>query len=217
MTIWTHNTLAFHGCEQSIDAVLKAFASDSPFQKFMPEPVWCTVPNAQGELPIEKFSVSGSALQWSNGEIDNRWLAWRSENWGAKWEPSQIVIEANQVTFLTALQPPRAALTRISRLFPRLRLTLKYETLGHFGYGVIVASNGDIKTTMYDPDNDPLYLELEQRYDQLIDKLAIQGIDFRIDSLPEPTRSRLDSISKQQHDQIKNSLNSLFRSLCFNS
>ena len=108
----------------------------------------------------------------------HRWLGWRIENWGTKWEPSQILIEANQITFLTALQPPQAALARISRLFPRLRLTLNYETQGHFGYGVIAASDGHVKTSMYDPDKDSLYLELEKCYDQLVYKLAEQGIDF---------------------------------------
>ena len=125
------------------------------FGHFIPEPDWTKVPlteNTQkeysfskprgeiGECPKliineEKPFLSGHRFP-STGELDDRWYAWRCQNWGTKWDAYSMEIDDSdmphgfEVTFETAWSPPEEVCNAIRDQFDDLSISWFYDEPG---------------------------------------------------------------------------------------
>ena len=72
------------------------------------------------------------ALQEKYGACD--WYAWANENWGTKWQPNEIELDAETdylvYRFDTAWGPPEGIWGAILGQFPKLRVTWFYDEPG---------------------------------------------------------------------------------------
>ena len=133
-------------CQEPIDTV---------FGSFVPEPDWSTIPLNEesiqeysfskprgeiGECPKliineEKPFLSGHRFP-STGELDDRWYAWRCQNWGTKWDAYSLEIDDSdlphgfQVTFDTAWSPPEEICYAIREQFDDLSVSWFYDEPG---------------------------------------------------------------------------------------
>ena len=125
------------------------------FGHFIPEPDWTKVPlteNTQkeysfskprgeiGECPKliineDKPFLSGHRFP-STGELDDRWYAWRCQNWGTKWDAYSMEIDDSdmphgfEVTFETAWSPPEEVCNAIRDQFDDLSISWFYDEPG---------------------------------------------------------------------------------------
>ena len=125
------------------------------FGHFIPEPDWTKVPlteNTQkeysfskprgeiGECPEliineEKPFLSGHRFP-STGELDDRWYAWRCQNWGTKWDAYTLEIDDTdmphgfEVNFETAWSPPEEVANAIREQFDDLSMSWFYDEPG---------------------------------------------------------------------------------------
>ena len=75
---------------------------------------------------------TADALREKYGACD--WYAWANENWGTKWQPNEIELDAETdylvYRFDTAWGPPEGIWGAILGQFPKLRVTWFYDEPG---------------------------------------------------------------------------------------
>jgi len=83
-----------------------------------------------------------------------QWFNWRVENWGTKWEPSEVEVKRKKlkemkITFNTAWSPPCPIIIVLGRMFPKVVFKLKYyDGLGGFkGYFEVAKSEVTVDET----------------------------------------------------------------------
>lgn len=81
------------------------------------------------------------------------WYDWNCENWGTKWDASDVDIQDHaadhkQITFSTPWSPPIPVLTSLSEQYPNLHIELEWEEEQGFG-GTFVFTNGEATETDY--------------------------------------------------------------------
>ena len=86
-----------------------------PFNQILPIPDFKNIPNEKGELPVlrQELNKDGSVFyetyDFPDGKNDDRWYYWCIDNWGTKWDVSELDIEYAddeilELTFSTALE-----------------------------------------------------------------------------------------------------------------
>lgn len=74
------------------------------------------------------------------------WYEWRLENWGTKWDVTEVEVSTTNSTltyeFDTAWAPPTPVIQKLSALFPDVRITLHYNEPGMGFGGSIVFKDG---------------------------------------------------------------------------
>ena len=115
MPNWCLNTVEFEGSTQQIETVRKAAESGELFHSLypMPQALEDTVNGSESAKPDWQKQTSGQ-LKMAHG-ADN-WYDWNIQNWGTKWDTSQVYIDSVNtddpdystitLSFDTAWSPP---------------------------------------------------------------------------------------------------------------
>ena len=146
MPNWCRNRVtayARNGNEQDIQKIQQIFESkDTDFGKIIPSPDWNNTPNEDGELPVldEHKDADGKVVFTTSkfpksGKNDDRWYDWQIQNWGTKWEPTDIDVEQTddmelELTFNTAWSPPEEICRAIRNKYPDISVSWFYDEPG---------------------------------------------------------------------------------------
>jgi len=125
------------------------------FGQFIPEPNWQEIPltsetfkeyswdQPRGEIGEKPILVTDDECSFRNGlrfkstdRQDDRWYAWRNQNWGTKWDCYCVEIDDSdmhngfEVTFDTAWSPPEEVCYAIKEQFDNLSVSWFYDEPG---------------------------------------------------------------------------------------
>ena len=143
MPNWCRNRVTVFGDSEEIEKVTKIFKDEkSIFDNIIKSPDWRRLPNEKGEfskLEQHKNPKTGEVMwetyNFPDGKNDDRWYHWCCENWGTKWECSELDIEYAddeilELTFSTAWSPPEGVMQELKNRYPDLGFTCFYDEPG---------------------------------------------------------------------------------------
>ena len=145
MPNWCYNRISVYadGTEQvkQLQEIHDIFEKDDPFNQILPIPDFKNIPNAKGELPVlrRELNKDGTVFyetyDFPDGKNDDRWYHWCINNWGTKWELSELDIEYDDseqlnLTFSTAWSPPEGVVEKLREKYPDLSFTCFYDEPG---------------------------------------------------------------------------------------
>ena len=139
MPNWCYNRVSIYS--ENIDQVTELFDifnNPEPFNALIPSPKWSETPNEDGELPVleEHKDSDGKVLFTTHkfpksGKTDDRWYDWQIQNWGTKWEPTDLSVEQCdeelEITFNTAWSPPEDICRAIRNKYPDVSVSWFYD------------------------------------------------------------------------------------------
>ena len=142
MPNWCYNRVSIYS--ENIDQVTELFDifnNPEPFNALIPSPKWSETPNEDGELPVleEHKDSDGKVLFTTHkfpksGKTDDRWYDWQINNWGTKWEPTDLSVEQCdeelELTFNTAWSPPEDICRAIRNKYPDVSVSWFYDEPG---------------------------------------------------------------------------------------
>ena len=142
MPNWCYNRVSMYS--ENIDQVTELFDifnNPEPFNALIPSPKWSETPNEDGELPVleEHKDSDGKVLFTTHkfpksGKTDDRWYDWQINNWGTKWEPTDISVEQCdeelELTFNTAWSPPEDICRAIRNKYPDVTVSWFFDEPG---------------------------------------------------------------------------------------
>jgi hypothetical protein len=142
MPNWCYNRVSIYS--ENIDQVTELFDifnNPEPFNALIPSPKWSETPNEDGELPVleEHKDSDGKVLFTTHkfpksGKTDDRWYDWQINNWGTKWEPTDISVEQCdeelELTFNTAWSPPEDICRAIRNKYPDVTVSWFFDEPG---------------------------------------------------------------------------------------
>lgn len=152
MCNWCSNELTIIGDKKQLSQLVKKAKvktakkkTDFSIDKFIPCPkelLKQESPNRNEEKSKELISKYGA----------EDWYGWRLKNWGIKWdvEASGGFTNDNKNSgevvydFDSPWGPPNESITEISKLYPKLGFSLKYNESGMAFAGIFEVSNGEI-------------------------------------------------------------------------
>ncbi len=166
------NIISFSGAKEDINDLLNQVKNDEQIfslNKIIPQPdelsglsspaeivteneykKW-KEEKANGSLDTFKLSNQPITMRISNELIKkfgyDNWYDWRVCNWGTKWDVYDIVDNGDgTIQFNTAWSSPINALVRLSELYPKVEINLKFadEDIGH-NVGEVTLVNGEIE------------------------------------------------------------------------
>mgnify|MGYP005620114345 CR=1 FL=1 len=126
---------------EQFDKLVKLLDGPNPFNAIFPRPDFPNIPNEKGELPIKEVvknpdgSLFYETYNFPDGKNDDRWYHWCCDNWGTKWECSELDIEYSddeilELTFSTAWSPPEGVMNKLKEKYPDLSFTCFYDEPG---------------------------------------------------------------------------------------
>ena len=126
---------------EQFDKLVKLLDGPNPFNAIYPKPDFPNIPNDKGELPIKEEiknsngEIVAETYNFPDGKNDDRWYHWCSNNWGTKWELSELDIdyvddEILELTFSTAWSPPEGVMQELKDRYPDLGFTCFYDEPG---------------------------------------------------------------------------------------
>ena len=143
MPNWCYNRVSIYSEDKKqIDELFDIFNNPEPFNKLIPSPKWSETPNEDGELPVldEHKDADGNVVFTTSkfpksGKNDDRWYDWQIQNWGTKWEPTDIDVEQTddmelELTFNTAWSPPEEICRAIRNKYPDVTVSWFYDEPG---------------------------------------------------------------------------------------
>ena len=143
MPNWCYNRVSVYSENtKDMDELFDIFNNENPFNALIPSPVWSETPNEDGELPVleEHKDADGKVLFTTHkfpksGKTDDRWYDWQIQNWGTKWEPTDIDVEQTddmelELTFNTAWSPPEEICRAIRNKYPDISVSWFYDEPG---------------------------------------------------------------------------------------
>jgi hypothetical protein len=150
MPNWCSNHLTIEGDSKQLKEFLEKSITDVAeeeeiftFSGTYPEPDYDTTPVARTYPEISATYKKGKEkeeiLKNEPTIRKGSWWDWRVQNWGTKWEPSDVVIYTQtknilEISFETAWSPPIEWLEKVHQDFPDLIFDLEYEESG-MGFG----------------------------------------------------------------------------------
>lgn len=131
MPNWCHNSLTVSGPDADLDSLL---ANASKTMPYINGAATYTHDEAERAPVVSHFSLK-RLLPVPEDLIDNGgWYDWCIKHWGTKWEVQEETFARKpgkaRVTFLSAWNPPLAALKAVSRDYPSLRFSVAYDEEG---------------------------------------------------------------------------------------
>ena len=79
-------------------------------------------------------SLFWETYNFPDGKNDDRWYHWCIENWGTKWDVSELDIEYDdeqlELTFSTAWSPPEGIMQELKDKYPDLSFSCFYDEPG---------------------------------------------------------------------------------------
>ena len=145
MPNWCYNRVKVYGDENTVEQLKEIhdiFENyKDPFNQIFPIPDFKNIPNEKGELPIleqhknDKGEVLWETFNFPDGKNDDRWYHWCIENWGTKWDVSELDIEYMddeilELTFSTAWSPPEGVIEKLKEKYPDLSFSCFYDEPG---------------------------------------------------------------------------------------
>ena len=142
MPNWCYNRVSVYSENtKDMDELFDIFNNENPFNALIPSPVWSETPNEDGELPVleEHKDADGKVLFTTHkfpksGKTDDRWYDWQINNWGTKWEPTDISVEQCdeelELTFNTAWSPPEDICRAIRNKYPDVTVSWFFDEPG---------------------------------------------------------------------------------------
>lgn len=142
MPNWCYNRVSVYSENtKDMDELFDIFNNENPFNALIPSPVWSETPNEDGELPVleEHKDSDGKVLFTTHkfpksGKTDDRWYDWQIQNWGTKWEPTDLTVEQCEqeveLSFNTAWSPPEAICRAIRERYPDCSVSWFYDEPG---------------------------------------------------------------------------------------
>ena len=142
MPNWCYNRVSVYSENtKDMDELFDIFNNENPFNALIPSPVWSETPNEDGELPVleEHKDADGKVLFTTHkfpksGKTDDRWYDWQIQNWGTKWEPTDLSVEQCdeelEITFNTAWSPPEDICRAIRNKYPDVSVSWFYDEPG---------------------------------------------------------------------------------------
>ena len=157
MPNWCENTLWISGDASKVkEFVEKAKGEDTDLSlnNFVPTPeelLTGPAPNLKRDDETdEEHKARMQTLKDRYGYTD--WFDWRIAHWGTKWDvQAEVNYEEGDCsavfTFDSAWSPPIEWLEAVSRLYPELHFSLKYDEPGMTFMGCARGSQGEISDT----------------------------------------------------------------------
>ena len=143
MPNWCYNRITIYGdseTEAKLKEIEEIFEKENPFNEIYPIPDFKNIPNEKGELPKleqhknDKGDVVWETYNFPDGTNDDRWYMWCVNNWGTKWDVSELDIEYDEemleLTFSTAWSPPEGVMQVLKDKYPDLGFTCFYDEPG---------------------------------------------------------------------------------------
>ena len=143
MPNWCNNKVKVFGESEQLAQVAKIFKDEkSIFNNIIQSPDWKRLPNEKGEFPkLEQHKnpktgeIMWETYNFPDGKNDDRWYHWCIENWGTKWDVSELDIEyvddeILELTFSTAWSPPEGVMQVLKDKYPDLGFTCFYDEPG---------------------------------------------------------------------------------------
>ena len=142
MPNWCNNKVKVFGEAEQLAQVAQIFKDEkSVFNNIIQSPDWKRLPNEKGQFPqLEQHKnpktgeVMWETYNFPDGKNDDRWYHWCIENWGTKWELSELDIEYDEevleLTFSTAWSPPEGIMQELRDKYPDLGFTCFYDEPG---------------------------------------------------------------------------------------
>ena len=142
MPNWCRNRVTVSGTEEDISKLSEIFSdTKSVFNHIIESPDWKRLPNEKGQFPqLERMKNQKGEVMWEtynfpDGKNDDRWYYWCIDNWGTKWELSDLDIEYSddeilELTFSTAWSPPEGVMNKLKEKYPDLGFTCFYDEPG---------------------------------------------------------------------------------------
>ena len=141
MPNWCNNKVKVFGEPEQLAQVAKIFKDEkSIFNNIIQSPDWKRLPNEKGEFPKlhQELNKDGSVFyetyNFPDGKNDDRWYHWCIENWGTKWDVSELDIEYDEevleLTFSTAWSPPEGIMQELKDKYPDLGFSCFYDEPG---------------------------------------------------------------------------------------
>ena len=145
MPNWCYNRVNVYGDSDTVDQVKEIYEifenNNDPFHKIFPIPDFKNIPNDKGELPIleqhknDKGEIVWETYNFPDGTNVDRWYSWCVNNWGTKWDVSELDIEYMDdeqltLTFSTAWSPPEGVIEKLRDKYPDLSFSCFYDEPG---------------------------------------------------------------------------------------
>ena len=139
MPNWCYNRVSVYSENtDQVTELFDIFNNPEPFNALIPSPKWSETPNEDGELPvIEEHKDSDGKVLFTthkfpkSGKTDDRWYDWQIQNWGTKWEPTDLSVEQCdeelEITFNTAWSPPEDICRAIRNKYPDVSVSWFYD------------------------------------------------------------------------------------------
>ena len=116
------------------------FQVERPFNEIYPQPDWKNTPNEKGELPVkremknDKGEIITITYDFPDGQNDDRWYHWCSNNWGTKWDVNLVGAEVDECyaefEFQTAWAPASGIFDKIKEDYPDVAISWFYDEPG---------------------------------------------------------------------------------------
>ena len=142
MPNWCRNRVTVSGTEKDISKLSEIFSdTKSIFNHIIQSPDWKRLPNEKGEFPkLEQMKNPKGEIMWEtynfpDGKNDDRWYHWNIQNWGTKWDASNVDIAYSdesqiEITFDTAWSPPEPICNRLREMFDDIHVSWFYDEPG---------------------------------------------------------------------------------------
>ena len=142
MPNWCRNRVTVSGTEEDISKLSEIFSdTKSIFNHIIQSPDWKRLPNEKGQFPqLERMKNPKGEVMWEtynfpDGKNDDRWYYWCIDNWGTKWDVSELSIdydddEVLELEFSTAWSPPEGIVEKLKEKYPDLSFSCFYDEPG---------------------------------------------------------------------------------------
>ena len=145
MPNWCENHLKIKGKEKDIDNFQEKINPKAFLNSFIPTPKALT---KQQSPPKRKHQAQKNIDKYGSED----WYNWNIKNWGTKWDFEVTDSFSNHINkannkqlnyyFDTAWGPPIEGITTISKKYPNLKFTLKYDEPGMCFKGTTIIQAG---------------------------------------------------------------------------
>ena len=145
MPNWCYNRIRIDADEDQVNQLKEIYDifnnHSDPFNQILPIPDFKNIPNDKGELPkLEQMKNPDGSILWEtynfpDGKNDDRWYHWCIDNWGTKWDLSELSIDYDdseelELEFSTAWSPPEGVIAELKDRYPDLSFTCFYDEPG---------------------------------------------------------------------------------------
>ena len=149
MPNYCNNCLTIKGNSDTTKKIIDFVRSEESafdFNKIVPMPDYIY----QGAVGPKEEKIYGK----------NNWYDWSIENWGTKWNSEDVLIDGDEIQFLTAWSPCDPVIAALAMMFPAMRFVYTFEESGMGFCGERIYENGKL-IFLYDGDykENPLYEE----------------------------------------------------------